>query len=90
MTPEECKQVFALLSEYIDGELPADLCERIDRHLDACPPCIEFIESLRKSTELCKALSARESPGRLDHQARAELLAAYRRSALSRSAKRDQ
>jgi anti-sigma factor RsiW len=82
MTPEECREIFALLSEYIDGELPPDLCERIGRHISDCPPCVQFVESLRKSTDLCKRLKTGEGPGPLSEQARAELLAAYRRSPL--------
>ena len=49
MTVSECKEVFARLSEYLDQELPGDLCERIDRHISGCPPCVEFVDSLKKS-----------------------------------------
>jgi anti-sigma factor RsiW len=77
MTPDECQEVFSRLSEYLDRDLPADLCDRIDAHIRDCPPCVQFVESLRKSTELCREFLARESPGPLPEAMRKELLEAY-------------
>ncbi|MEK7404022.1 MAG: zf-HC2 domain-containing protein [Acidobacteriota bacterium] len=75
-----CKQVFALLSEYLDAELPEETCEEIAAHLEGCPPCIEFLESLRRTIALCREHRPVELPAPLTEQARAELLAAYRKS----------
>ena len=47
MTNVECQQVFERLSEYIDGELPEDLCGVLAEHIEDCAPCVEFVESLR-------------------------------------------
>ena len=80
MTPEECKRIFAVLSEYIDGDLTADLCERIGQHLEHCPPCIEFLESLRKTAQLCKELPPDALAAPLSEDARLELEAAWRRA----------
>lgn len=54
---EKCKEVFSLLSEYLNLELPTDACQEIETHLAGCPPCIEFAESLRKTVELCRVTS---------------------------------
>jgi anti-sigma factor RsiW len=54
MTKVECQQIFALLSEYLDRELPADLCETIDAHIAGCPPCVEFVKSLEKTVAYCR------------------------------------
>ena len=43
--PERCKQIFALLSEYLDLELPPEACSEIELHMTDCAPCIEFSES---------------------------------------------
>ena len=43
MTENECARVFALLSEYLDQELPAATCDELEQHLGGCPQCIEFI-----------------------------------------------
>src|SRR5712691_8854042 len=34
---EKCKEVFALLSEYLNLELPPDACQEIGTHLAGCP-----------------------------------------------------
>lgn len=56
MTELECRQVFEKLSEYLDEELPPDLCEQMRGHIDDCPPCVEFVNSLRKTVDLCRQL----------------------------------
>jgi RNA polymerase sigma-70 factor (ECF subfamily) len=76
---ENCKEVFALLSSYLDLELPAETCAEVEAHLADCPPCIEFAESLRKTVELCRRYQPAELPTPLGDQARGELLAAYRK-----------
>jgi hypothetical protein len=48
----DCKEVFALLSEYLDAEPPPDLCDRVTAHIQGCDPCVEFVESLRKTIAL--------------------------------------
>jgi RNA polymerase sigma-70 factor (ECF subfamily) len=76
---ENCKEVFALLTGYLDLELPADTCAEVEAHLADCPPCIEFAESLRKTVELCRRYQPAELPTPLGDQARTELMAAYRK-----------
>src|ERR1035438_689353 len=56
---EKCKDIFSLLSDYLNLELPPDACHEIEAHLAGCPPCIEFAESLRKTVEIGRA-SCRE------------------------------
>jgi len=76
---ERCKDVFALLSEYLNLELPADACQEIENHLAGCPPCIEFAESLRKTVELCHRYTPTDLPVPLGKNAREQLLGAYRK-----------
>jgi anti-sigma factor RsiW len=76
---EKCKEVFSLLSEYLNLELPPDDCQEIETHLAGCPPCIEFAESLRKTVELCRRYQPTELPAPLGKNASEELLDAYQR-----------
>ena len=78
MTVPECNDVFARLSEYLDQELPPDLCDRIEEHIQGCPPCVEFVESLRKSTELCRRFLDETPSAPLPEEMRRELMEAYR------------
>ena len=76
---EKCKEIFSLLSEYLNLELPPDACQEIETHLAGCPPCIEFAESLRQTVELCRRYQPTELPEPLGKQARAQMLDAYQR-----------
>lgn len=57
-----CKEVFARLSEYMDGELPEELCAEFDGHMEGCPPCQECLESLRKTVRLVEEQEAPAMP----------------------------
>lgn len=81
---ERCKEVFAVLSQYLDMELPPDSCQELESHLEGCPPCIEFVESLRKSIDLCRKYSPTELPQPLSEKARHQLQDAYNRMLLAR------
>ncbi len=76
---EKCKEIFSLLSDYLNLELPADACQEIEAHLAGCPPCIEFAESLRKTVELCQGYRPTELPEPIGKQAREQLLDAYQK-----------
>ena len=58
----KCREVFALLSEYLDLELPPEACAEIQTHIADCPPCVEFAESLRKTVELCRRYQSTTMP----------------------------
>ncbi|MCC6590009.1 MAG: zf-HC2 domain-containing protein [Bryobacterales bacterium] len=79
MTVNECKAVFARLSEYLDQELPGDLCERIEQHIAGCPPCVEFVDSLKKSVNACREFHVEDGPPPLTDAKRDELRHAYER-----------
>ena len=51
-TEENCKDLLAWLSDYIDGDLKGDLYDRIKAHETSCKPCAAFISTLQKTTEL--------------------------------------
>jgi hypothetical protein len=81
---EKCKEIFSLLSEYLNLELPPGACQKIETHLAGCPPCIEFSESLRKTVELCRSYRPTELPEPMGKQAREQLLGAYRQMLAAR------
>ncbi len=76
---ENCKQMFTLLSEYLDRELEAQSCEELEKHLQDCPPCIEFLESLKRSVRLCKECGSAEAPPPMTPAEKTQLLSAYQR-----------
>jgi anti-sigma factor RsiW len=84
---ERCKEIFAVLSEYLDMELPPDSCQELESHLEGCRPCIEFVESLRKSIDLCREYSPTELPKPLSEEARHELQEAYEKMLSARKSR---
>ena len=53
MNDSDCGRVFALLSEYLDRELAPATCQELEEHLRGCPQCIQFVQSLKRSVQLC-------------------------------------
>jgi RNA polymerase sigma-70 factor (ECF subfamily) len=82
---EKCREVFSLLSEYLNLELPPGACQEMEAHIAGCPPCVEFAESLRKTVELCRNYQPMEVPEPLGKDARKKLLEAYQRMLKSRN-----
>jgi len=56
-----CKQIFANLSDYLDGALDETLCKELERHMGGCKPCEAFLASLRNTIEQTQSLSS-QSP----------------------------
>jgi len=82
--PERCREIFALLSQYLDLELPPEACRDIEQHMAGCPPCVEFAESLRKTVEICRGYKPGVMPEPLSQGAREELERAWRKARAAR------
>lgn len=56
--PRECSEIFANLSEYMDGRVESVACERMREHIEGCRPCVAFIEDLRAAIDRCRKMEA--------------------------------
>ncbi len=54
--PAECRKLFAHLSDYLDGRVPQPACDKMRKHIDACPACMAFLRDLRAAIDRCRAL----------------------------------
>jgi RNA polymerase sigma-70 factor, ECF subfamily len=54
--PAECRDLFANLSEYMDGRVEAPNCDRMRAHIEACPACVAFLRELRTAIDRCRNL----------------------------------
>ena len=69
-----CKELVEVVSDYLDGRLPANDRRRLEEHLGECPYCAEYIGQMRLTiVALCELSEHRLSP-----EARGELLEAFR------------
>jgi len=54
--PAECRDLFANLSEYLDGRVEPISCDQMRLHIEACPSCVAFLASLRGAIDRCRSL----------------------------------
>jgi anti-sigma factor (TIGR02949 family) len=52
-----CAQLYDRLTELMEGTLPADVCEEINRHLAECSDCPRLREDLEDLARLCREAS---------------------------------
>jgi anti-sigma factor (TIGR02949 family) len=60
-----CKESIELLLSFLDGEMPQAEASQLEEHLQACPPCVDFLRTYRATPTLCKRALAREMPQEL-------------------------
>ncbi|MFP5211640.1 MAG: sigma-70 family RNA polymerase sigma factor [Acidobacteriota bacterium] len=54
--PPECRELFANLSDYMDGRIEAPTCDQMRKHIEACPACVAFLRDLRTAIDRCRSL----------------------------------
>jgi hypothetical protein len=82
---ERCRELFAMLSDYLNLDLPPAACQEVESHLAGCPPCIEFADSLRRTVDLCRSYRLDEMPTLISEDARERLLEAWHKMLSSRA-----
>ena len=70
-----CQEVVELLTDYLDGKLPAPARRRLDAHLRGCGNCSAYLAQIRATIRL----TGRVTPDDLSAPAREELTELYRR-----------
>jgi anti-sigma factor RsiW len=74
MTDLACREITDLLTDYLEGELPAPARERFDAHLAECPFCTTYVEQMRATIDRLGRLEE----GSLPDEVRERLAAAFR------------
>jgi anti-sigma factor RsiW len=49
---ENCHHFLGSLSDYVDGELKAQLCQDLERHMADCEDCQIVVDTLKKTVSL--------------------------------------
>jgi len=60
-----CPRIVALLSDYLDGRLPADVRGDLEQHLGGCTECAAFVESFRSTVTMLQSLTDADLPDEL-------------------------
>ena len=61
--PEACRNLFANLSEYLDGRVEPRTCEQMREHIEGCPACVAFLRDLRSAIDRCRSMEVACNPG---------------------------
>lgn len=71
---EKCITMLGELSDYIDGNLQAEICAQIEEHMKTCDNCRVVVDTLRKTIELYEHCSDDvELPGEVKERLFAKL-----------------
>ena len=60
-----CREVVELLSDYLEGALPAVERARVEAHLEMCPECVAYLAQLRTTIGALGRLREDEVPVRM-------------------------
>lgn len=55
-----CKECVDLLMDYLEENLEARTKKKLDEHLSACPPCLNFLRTYKTSSEMTRRLKGQE------------------------------
>jgi predicted anti-sigma-YlaC factor YlaD len=72
--PLTCQELVELVTDYLEGTLPAEDHAHFEDHLGRCPGCQMYLDQVRTTI----ALTGRLTEERLPEDAREHLLAAFR------------
>ena len=78
---ETCAPVLAQIQAFVDGDLDAGACARIERHCAQCSSCAALVRGLRQTIGLCRDVGRAPLPDQVSRRAREQvkrLLAATR------------
>jgi anti-sigma factor RsiW len=69
-----CHEVVELITDYLEGALPADARRRVESHLAECDGCSNYLEQMRETIRLTGRLTEEQVP----EEQKQQLLAAFR------------
>ena len=69
-----CQELVELVTDYLEGKLPAADRARFERHLEPCDGCREYVAQMRTTIELVGEVT----PADLTLEAEQALLTAFR------------
>lgn len=58
----KCEDMIGELSDYIDGELEAELCEKLEQHLSSCKDCRLMVDTMKRTVQLCQDGTCEDLP----------------------------
>ena len=60
-----CVEVVELVTDYMEGVLPEAEARQLERHLDTCPGCTEYLQQLRAIAGSLRGLTEESFPAEI-------------------------
>ena len=57
-----CQQLIDFIMGYLDGDLPAEQRAEFDRHMAACPSCVDYLKTYETTIALARTCATTEVP----------------------------
>jgi len=70
----QCRELVEVVTDYLEGALSSEDVAEVERHLESCEGCVNYLDQMRKTIRLTGRLSEDGIPP----QAREALLEAFR------------
>ena len=69
-----CRELIDLLLDYLEEGLTPEVAADLERHLRACPPCVAYLNTYRKTRELTGQVTRVPMPQEMTRRLRQFLL----------------
>lgn len=76
MTSITCREIAAFLSDYVDGDLPADRRALFESHLVGCLECLVYVRGFEATVRLTGAVGAMDDEDPIPERLVTAILAA--------------
>ena len=75
-----CQQLIDFIMSYMDNELPDDQRAEFDRHMAACPSCVDYLKTYEKTVQLAKSCADDPVPAEVPESLVQAILAASKKN----------
>jgi len=65
-----CRELIAVLDDYVDGVMPEDARAELEQHLADCAPCRAYLATYRKTREIGAAAGRVDIPDEMKRRLR--------------------
>jgi anti-sigma factor RsiW len=63
-----CREFVELVTEHLEGTLPAEMEQAVTAHLELCDPCVEYLAQMRTTIGLLRTLPSETLPSVVRNQ----------------------
>jgi anti-sigma factor RsiW len=77
-----CREFVEFLMDYLSQDIPADSREIFERHINACPDCVQYLATYKQTIVLCREafdVKEEEIPAEVPEDLVQAILAAQRK-----------